>query len=178
VSDLPTHDPTCAGFDALMADVDRTMIIVTTASRNVRAGCLVGFHSQAGIEPAGYAVWLSKANHTYRIGALSEHFAVHLLSKEHHDLAELFGATTQDEVDKFERCEWSPGPDGVPLLDSIGNRFVGRRRAWLDPGSDHICLIVSPILADRTGGPTDWLRLADVADVTAAHTAQERQQPG
>ena len=52
-------------FDALMADVDPVMIIVTTASDGVRAGCLVGFHTQCGIDPVEYAVWLSKANHTY-----------------------------------------------------------------------------------------------------------------
>ncbi len=111
-------------FDALMADVDQPLIIVTTASRDVRAGCLVGFHAQAGIDPVEYAVWLSKANHTYRVGALSEHFAVHFLSKEHHDLAELFGGHTQEQVDKFAQCDWSPGPNGVPLLDRVTNRFV------------------------------------------------------
>lgn len=165
-----------AAFDALMADVDQPMIIVTTAPRDVRAGCLVGFHAQAGIDPVEYAVWLSKANHTYRVGALSEHFAVHFLSKEHHDLAELFGGHTQEQVDKFAQCDWSPGPNGVPLLDRVTNRFVGRRHAWLDPGADHVCLILTPVVADHSG-TAGWLRLADAADINAGHDTEERQRP-
>ncbi|WP_421119346.1 flavin reductase family protein [Aquihabitans daechungensis] len=163
-------------FDALMADIDQPMIIVTTASGGVRAGCLVGFHAQCGIDPVEYAVWLSKANHTYRVGALSEHFAVHFLSPDHHDLAELFGGRTQGEIDKFERCDWTAGPDGVPLLDGVANRFVGRRRAWLDPGADHVCLVLQPVLAEHAGSG-DWLRLADASDIDAGHDAEERQRP-
>ena len=163
-------------FDALMADVDPNLIIVTTASGGARSGCLVGFHTQSGIDPLEYAVWLSKANHTYRTGALSEHFAVHFLSREHHDLAELFGGHSQEEIDKFAQCDWSPGPDGVPLLDRVQNRFVGRRRAWLDPGADHVCLVLAPVLADHASS-AGWLRTADASDIDAGHDAEERQRP-
>jgi len=163
-------------FSALMAAIDQTLIIVTTASHDIRAGCLVGFHAQSSLEPAEYAVWLSKANHTYRVGALSEHFGVHFLTKEHHDLAELFGGHTQEEIDKFAHCDWTPGPDGVPLLDRVTNRFVGRRRAWLDPGSDHVCLVLAPGVADHSGD-VGWLRLADAAAIDAGHDAEERQRP-
>ncbi|WP_426574627.1 flavin reductase family protein [Aquihabitans sp. McL0605] len=177
MSDHPSIDaPDREAFDALMADLDQPLVIVTTASHDVRAGCVVGFHAQSGIDPVEYAVWLSKANHTYRVGALSEHFGVHFLSKEHHDLARLFGGHSQEDVDKFSECDWSAGPDGVPLLDRITNRFVGRRRAWLDPGADHICLVLAPVAADRSG-TTGWLRLADAADIDAGHGAEERQRP-
>ena len=40
-------------------------------------------------------------------------------------LAELFGGETGDEVDKFARCAWHEGPEGVPMLDGCANRFVG-----------------------------------------------------
>ena len=163
-------------FDALMADVDPVMIIVTTASDGVRAGCLVGFHTQCGIDPVEYAVWLSKANNTYRIGALSETFAVHVLAKEHHDLAELFGGQTEEEVDKFQRCDWTPGPDGVPLLDAVADRFVATRHAWLDPGADHVCLVLRPVLAEH-GDADDWFRLADASAIEPGHEAEERQRP-
>lgn len=90
---------------------------------------------------------------------------------------ELFGGHTQSQIDKFARCDWTPGPDGVPLLKRVDNRFVGRRHAWLDPGSDHVCLILRPVLADR-GGSSGWLRLADASDIVAGHDAEERQRPG
>jgi hypothetical protein len=49
------------GFDELMGRLDHPMVIVTTVAGDIRAGCLVGFHSQCGIEPPLYAVWFSKA---------------------------------------------------------------------------------------------------------------------
>ncbi len=163
-------------FDELMGDLDHPMIIVTTAVDEVRAGCLVGFHAQCGIDPPLYSVWLSKANHTYRIGALADTFAVHFPTPTNRALAELFGTTTGNETDKFERCSWTPGPDGVPMLDDCPERFVGRRNALLDPGADHVCLMLSPIEAAHAGG-RDWLTFAQVADLEAGHPAEDRQRP-
>ncbi len=171
-ADSATEDP----FDQLMVDLDGPMVIVTTAAGEARAGCLVGFHAQCGMQPARYAVWLSKANHTYRIGALADLFAVHFLAQEHRPLAELFGTLTGDEVDKFERCSWSSGPSGVPLLDECANRIVGRRIAWLDSGADHVCLMLDPIDSERTGS-TRWLTFGQVMDLDAGHPAEDRQRP-
>jgi flavin reductase (DIM6/NTAB) family NADH-FMN oxidoreductase RutF len=162
-------------FNDLMGRLDHPMAVVTTASGGVRAGCLVGFHAQCGMEPPEYAVWLSKANATYRVGVLAETFAVHFLGADDRDLAELFGTDTGDEIDKFERCSWAPGPDGVPVLDQVENRFIGRRRALLDPGSDHVCLVLSPLEAES--GPGDLLWFGEVLDLDAGHAAGERQRP-
>ncbi|MDX6234693.1 MAG: hypothetical protein QOH68_3811 [Nocardioidaceae bacterium] len=164
-------------FDELMGSLDHPMIVVTTAGGDERAGCLVGFHSQCGIDPAGYAVWLSKANHTYRIAALADTFAVHFLDERQHDLAELFGTTTEDEIDKFGRCAWTPGPGGVPLLDECHDRFIGRRVAWLDVGPDHACLVLAPVTAEHDA-TTHHLTFQQVRDLDAGHDAEERQQPG
>jgi flavin reductase (DIM6/NTAB) family NADH-FMN oxidoreductase RutF len=165
-------------FNQLMAGLDHPMIIVTTAAGGVRAGCLVGFHAQGGIDPPEYAVWLSKANHTYRVGALAEAFAVHFPSSDQRDLAELFGGSSGDDVDKFERCRWTSGPDGVPLLDDCPNRFVGRRTAWLDAGSDHVCLMLRPQQAEvGPEGIDHLLWLGEVLGIEAGHGAEERQRP-
>jgi flavin reductase (DIM6/NTAB) family NADH-FMN oxidoreductase RutF len=163
-----------------MGQLDHPMVIVTTASGDVRAGCLVGFHTQCGMEPSAYSVWLSKANHTYRIGSLAEVFAVHFPRRANHDLAELFGSETGDEIDKFERCAWTAGPQGVPLLDDCADRFVGRRIAFLDAGTDHACLILRPLDTahdDRSDRP-DWLTLSQVLDLDPGHPAGDRQEPG
>ena len=160
-------------FDALMADLDGPMVIVTTAAGDARSGCLVGFHAQCGMEPTRYAVWLSKANHTYRVGALADVFAVHFLSPENRPLAELFGRFTGDDMDKFELCSWTPGPDGVPLLDDSASRIVGRRDAWLDSGADHVCLMLEPI-DTRHAKSAGWLTFGQVRDLDAGHPADER----
>jgi flavin reductase (DIM6/NTAB) family NADH-FMN oxidoreductase RutF len=165
------------GFDELVSGLDHPMVIVTTAVDDVRAGCLVGFHAQCGIEPPLYAVWLSKANHTYRIGALAEVFAVHFPRHDDMELAELFGTSTGNDIDKFDRCAWTAGPEGVPLLDGCPDRFVGRRTALMDPGADHVCLMLAPIRTDGGPGTDGRLLFSQVQDLEAGHPAEDRQQP-
>lgn len=165
-------------FADLMATPDQAMVILTTAAGGERAGCLVGFHSQSGIDPPRYAVWLSKANHTFTIGTLADTFAVHFPSADQHDLAALFGGASGDDADKFARCAWTPGPDGVPLLDDCPDRFVARREGLLDVGADHVCLDLRPVRVDRADRADERLRLRDVMDIEPGHAAEERQQPG
>ncbi|HEU4840852.1 MAG TPA: flavin reductase, partial [Ilumatobacteraceae bacterium] len=88
-------------FSSLSTSVDPAMVVVTVAHDGRRAGCLVGFHSQCSIEPLRYAVWLSKANHTYRVALLADWLGVHFLTADDHDLAERFGGATGDDTDKF-----------------------------------------------------------------------------
>jgi flavin reductase (DIM6/NTAB) family NADH-FMN oxidoreductase RutF len=163
-------------FADLVGHLDPPMIVVTTAAGGQRAGCLVGFHAQCSIEPPRYVVWLSKANHTLRVGLLAPRFAIHFLAADQHDVAELFGGTTGDEVDKFSRCSWTEGPDGVPLLEGFDHRIVGRRGAVLDDGSDHVCVVIEPDDV-RAEGPLRPLRLSDVNDITPGHQAEERPVP-
>ncbi len=164
-----------AGFNDLMARLDHPMIVITTAAGGKRAGCLVGFHTQCSIDPPRYAMWLSKANHTFRVGALSEVFAVHFLADDDVALAKLFGTNSGDRVDKFVSCAWTAGPDGVPLLDGCANRFVGRRRSMWDDGSDHVCLVVE---ADEVvSAPFRFLPFSAVAHLDAGKDAIDRQRP-
>ena len=155
-------------FDALMGELDYPMFIVTVAHGGERSGCLVGFATQCSIDPPRFLVCLSKANHTYRVARHAELLAVHFVPADAEPLAELFGGETGDRVDKFARCEWHPGPGGVPLLADCPNRFVGRRararrrRRSRDPragaggrraGSPRRAVHVPPRKADR-GGPS------------------------
>lgn len=161
-------------FDRLMARLDPPMIVVTTVAGDERAGCLVGFHSQAGMAPDKFAVWLSKANHTYAVASVAEHFAVHFLHEGQFDLAELFGTTCNAETDKFARCSWTSGPGGVPILDDCPDRVVGTRDSFLDSGTDHVCLVIDPVDASTGDGEfLDPLRLSDVVDLEPAHAAEE-----
>ncbi len=163
-------------FDATMAWLDTAMTIVTTTDGRERAGCLVGFHSQCSIEPSALAVWLSKANHTYRVAVLADVFAVHYLSEHHVDLARLFGTHSGDALDKFEHCAWHEGPHGVPVLDDCDSFVVGRKLALLETAADHVCVVLDPIeAASGASGPP--LRLSDVSDLRPGHEAEERPRP-
>src|SRR5690606_29238429 len=93
---------------------------------------------QSSIEPRRYTVWLSKANHTYRVGLLSTHAAVHFLTADDRDLAERFGTLSGDRVDKFAGLDVAGGPGGVPVLAACPLRLVGRRGAGGGAGSGRL----------------------------------------
>ena len=163
-------------FADLIGSLDPALVIVTTALDGERAGCLVGFHAQSSIDPARYCVWLSKANHTYRIAQRSTHFAVHLLSASDSELAKRFGTLSGDEVDKFAGLAVSAGDGDVPLLGDCPRRFVLRRVALLDEGSDHVCISGAVVAAH---GDADFqpFRLSQAGDLEPGHASEERPQP-
>ncbi len=160
----------------LVAHLDPAMAVVTTASNGERAGCLIGFHAQCSIDPNRYVVWLSKANHTFRVGVHATRFVVHFLGQDDMELARLFGTTSGDRVDKFRSVDWSAGPGQVPLLEASQNRFAADRVALLDEGSDHVCLVLEPteVSASNTFRP---LRLSQVEHLQPGHDAEERPRP-
>ena len=135
-------------FNSLVGDLDYPMFIVTAAAHGERAGCLIGFATQASIDPSRFLICLSHKNRTYRVGRDAELLGVHFVPEEQAELAELFGGETGDDVDKFERCEWQPGPRGTPLLAACPNRFVGRVLERLDAG-DHDAILLEPVTAER-----------------------------
>src|SRR5579875_3872502 len=100
---MPTTD---ISFAKLKSEIDYSMLIVTTAARGERAGCLVGFGSQVSIDPPRFLVCLSVKNRTFRVAREARVLVVHFVPIEQGHLAELFGGETGDETDKFARCEW------------------------------------------------------------------------
>jgi len=127
----------------LVAQLEYPMFIVTVAAEGDRAGCLVGFATQCSIEPPRFLVCLSRENRTFRVSLHAEVIVVHLVPEQAADLAELFGGCTGDEVDKFARCEWSPGPGGTPVLERCGNWFAGRILERV-PCGDHWAVLLEP----------------------------------
>ena len=170
----PTVDE--GAFDSLMASLDPPLVVVTTAVAGDQAGCLVGFHAQSAIDPRRYCIWMSKANHTYRVALRSTHLAVHFLTEDDFEVAEHFGTLTGDDVDKFESLDVRAGPDGVPLLDSCPNRLTLRRAVLVDEGGDHICLAAECLQAE-TIGAFEPLRLSRVTSLVPGHENDERADP-
>jgi flavin reductase (DIM6/NTAB) family NADH-FMN oxidoreductase RutF len=163
-------------FATIMSSLDTPMAVVTAAMGDERAGCLVGFHAQSSIEPGRYCVWISKANHTYRVMLRSTHLGIHYLTSADRELAVVFGTLSGDDVDKFGIQEATPGLHGVPVLRACPNRMVVRRIALLDEGGDHVCVATEPVEV-HAAGPFTPLRLSDVDDLRPGHQVEERPEP-
>ena len=135
-----------AAFNAIVGNLEYPMFIVTARAGDERLGCLIGFATQTSIDPPRFAVCLSRQNRTHRRGRDSPALAVHCVPADAPDLAELFGGETGDEVDKFARCAWHDGPEGVPILDACANWFVGRVLQRIAAG-DHDLFLLEPVAA-------------------------------
>jgi flavin reductase (DIM6/NTAB) family NADH-FMN oxidoreductase RutF len=153
----------------LAFDTDVPMAIVTAAAPDGRrSGCLVGFWTQCSIHPPRVLVCVSKANHTLAVATVAPVLAVHWLAGDDRDLAELFGGETGDEIDKFERCSWSPGPGGVPVVDGVKGWVAGPVVARLDAG-DHVAFVVDAEAGATGATSSDELGFQAVKDLEPGH---------
>ena len=125
----------------LVAKLDYPMFIVTVTSGDERAGCLVGFATQCSIDPPRFLVCISVKNRTFGIARQADVMVVHLVPEDAADLADLFGGETGEEVDKFARVDWRPGPGGTPVLERCRNWFAGRIVERVEAGDHHTFLL-------------------------------------
>jgi flavin reductase (DIM6/NTAB) family NADH-FMN oxidoreductase RutF len=158
------------GFEQLVGLLNYPMFVVTTRTEETRAGCLVGFTSQTSINPPRFLVGLSKRNRTFRVAQDASHLAVHLLARPALDVVRLFGAETGDEIDKFERCAWHEGPEGLPILDDAVAWFVGSIAGRFDLG-DHVGHLLEPIAGEAPDELRELVTFSDVRDLEPGHDA-------
>jgi flavin reductase (DIM6/NTAB) family NADH-FMN oxidoreductase RutF len=156
-------------FQALISGIDYPMFIVTTSAASERAGCLVGFVTQASIDPPRLLVLLSKANRTLGVAEKADMLVIHFLGSDDHDLAALFGEQTGDEVDKFAACAWHEGPGGAPVVEGTRGWAAGPILARLDAG-DHVAHLVDVRQAETDVG-AGQLGFQAVRDLQPGHPA-------
>lgn len=161
------HVSTTATFTKLMGVLDYVMFIVTVRVGDERDGCLVGFATQASINPPRFLVGLSNKNRTYELALAAEHLAVHFVPAGARELAELFGGETGDEIDKLARCAWHDGPHGVPILDDCENWFVGRVIERTSFG-DHLGHLLEPVAAEH-GADGEQLTFHRARSISPGH---------
>lgn len=157
-------------FEKLVSLLDYPMYVVTTSADGRPAGCLVGFTSQVSIGPPRFLVGLSKRNHTYRAAQHTEHLAVHLVPRQHCELARLFGSETGDATDKFAQCRWAPGPHGLPILDDAAGWFAAAVLSRFDLG-DHVGFLLEPVAGHAPDRFDQLVTFADVRDLEPGHEA-------
>ncbi|MBA2750895.1 MAG: flavin reductase [Actinobacteria bacterium] len=155
-------------FQRLVADLDYPLFIVTVAADGERSGCLIGFATQCSIDPPRYWACISKTNHTWKVAVRAQTLVVHVPSPDERGLVELFGETTGDDIDKFSRVPWEPGPDGVtPLLSGCTRWFAGRVIQQVDSG-DHTSFLIEPFAAS-SGSEKGQLGFQEAKDLEPGH---------
>jgi flavin reductase (DIM6/NTAB) family NADH-FMN oxidoreductase RutF len=163
----PAPEPSV--FDRIVDQLDAPVFLATTWDGSERSGCLIGFATQCSIRPSRFLVCVSKANHTWGVVQDAAIVVVHVPRTGDRALVELFGEETGDEVDKFARCAWTPGPAGVPVLDGL-DWFAGRIVGRTDVG-DHEALLLEPTGEGRATRREPVLGFQDVRDMEAGHPA-------
>jgi flavin reductase (DIM6/NTAB) family NADH-FMN oxidoreductase RutF len=153
-----------SAFDRIVSNLEYPMFVVSAASDDDADACLVGFTSQCSIEPPRFAVFLSKANHTYEVATKADALVVHRLREDQHELAEHFGGTSaHDDPRKLDQCEWTPGPGGAPVIRGC-DWFAGRVLQRVDTG-DHVLFHLEPIAGEARA--TDQLSSQEAFDIEA-----------
>jgi flavin reductase (DIM6/NTAB) family NADH-FMN oxidoreductase RutF len=157
-------------FQQIVVRLDYPMYVATTiGSDGERAGCLVGFATQASIHPPRFLVCISDKNRTYRVLLGAEAMALHVVPADADDLVELFGGETADDTDKFARAEWHEGPEGLPILDRCRSWFAGRILAR-HPMGDHVGHLIQPFAGEASySGPA--YPFSRAKDVEPGHEA-------
>jgi flavin reductase (DIM6/NTAB) family NADH-FMN oxidoreductase RutF len=156
-------------MDEFTGRLNPDMCVVTAAAGGERAGCLVGFASQCSIRPVRFVVWLSDANHTFRVARSAQVLAVHLLAREQRALAELFGGRTGDREDKFRHVRLREGHAGALVLEDAPAWFVGRIVTRVD-GGDHTGFVLDPVeWGEHEAYDGPLLRLDDAATISPGH---------
>ena len=155
-------------FDRIVTNLEYPMFVVSAASGGDVDACLVGFTSQCSIDPPRFAVFLSKANHTFDLAVHADALVVHRLRADQHEVAEHFGGTSAyDDPAKLHGCEWTPGPRGAPIVAGC-DWFAGRVLQQFDAG-DHVLFLLEPIGGEAR--ETEQLGAQEAFDIEAGRPA-------
>lgn len=157
-------------FEALVADLDYPMFVVTAAAGGQRAGCMVGFATQCSMAPARLLLCISERNFTFDVAARATVVVVHFLGREDLEVARLFGGETGDQVDKFARCRWEPGPGGAPVLEA-GRGWIAGNVLEHVPLGDHVGFVVEPFAGHVGDAGAPQLGFQAVRDLQPGHRA-------
>jgi flavin reductase (DIM6/NTAB) family NADH-FMN oxidoreductase RutF len=160
-------------FEDLTDMLDYPVFVVTTQVAGQPSGCLVSFAGRASANPPIFQVCIPKSSDTFTAASRTQHLAVHVLARHHRTLAELFGGRAANDAERFHRCRWRAGPEGMPILDDAIAWFVGRIIGWVEVG-DHVLYALQPAATWVPESADDPLYLSDLDDSDAGDDPSHR----
>ena len=110
--------------------------VVTALQDGQPVGITANSFASLSLDPA-LVLWApAKASRRHAAFTEAEHFVIHIMGEDQHDLARHFAQTG----DGFEAFDWTPSPEGVPVLAGCLARFDCVRAALHD-GGDHTIVV-------------------------------------
>ena len=143
-----TTAATTTSADLLRQTLRRHAAGVTVLTVPGPAGFTATSFTSVSLEPALVSFYLSSTASTAAAVRAAGIFAVHVLSEQQAALAHRFATSG---TDRFAGTRWSPGPEGVPLLDDVPAWLTARPVLRQQVG-DHL-LVVGEVL--DAGGAGD-----------------------
>ncbi|HEV7961423.1 MAG TPA: flavin reductase family protein [Actinoplanes sp.] len=129
-------------------------VVVVTAPGEPPAGFTATSFTSVSLDPPLVSFCLAGTASAWPAVANADVVAVHVLGPHQVHVARTFATSG---IDRFAaHGAWSPGPDGVPLLDDVLARLVCRVARRIQAG-DHTIVLATPVTgqlhADDTATP-------------------------
>lgn len=139
---------TTAPAELLKQTLRRHAAGVTVLTVPGPAGFTATSFTSVSLEPALVSFYLSATASAAAAVRVAPVFAVHVLGEHQQAVAERFA---RSGVDRFAGTAWSPGTDGVPLLDGVPAWLTARPVLRQEIG-DHL-LVVGEVTDAGGAGP-------------------------
>ncbi|MEV4945651.1 flavin reductase family protein [Streptomyces sp. NPDC053755] len=123
-------------------------VAVITARGERPVGFTATSLNSVAAEPPLISFGVGTASSSWPVLAEAEHIGVHILGEHQRELAETFARSGADRFGGDTR--WSPGPEGVPVLDGVLAWLVCRVVAKV-PAGDHRIVIAEAVAGDPAG---------------------------
>ena len=153
-------------INAVLAQLDRELWVVTASDGDQRGGLIATFVSQASIVPEmpRVLVGIAKQHHTRRLIEASSAFALHLLDETKLEWVWRFGLQSGHAMEKLAGLAWQAGATGSPLLREALAWLECRVEAGFDTGDRTVYL--AEIVAGKqasAAAPLTFKRLMQLA---------------
>jgi flavin reductase (DIM6/NTAB) family NADH-FMN oxidoreductase RutF len=126
-------------FRQLMASLPAGVAVVTTIDRDGTAyGLTTTAISSVSLDPPLLLACIDRTSRTLPVLRQQGRFAVNFLGADHATVAQRFASKADD---KFTALAWTPGNDGMPILDSHSVAWAECRTRQEIEAGDHLVLI-------------------------------------
>lgn len=131
-----------------------TVVTISDQQGNPR-GFTANSFTSVSLDPPLVLVCISKRAGSFQAFAVSDGFAVNILSEDQEDLARVFATPVSD---RFSNVDWRSGPAGHPVFDNAAAWLDCRRHDYVDAG-DHVIMIGRTVgFAHRVQPPLGYSR--------------------